>query len=142
MSTASPASPVVSLAERWTLVYDGDCGFCTRSVSWLARWDRGGRLRFVRSQDAAALAALPPMTQDALAAAMHLVTPGGRVFAGAAAAPHVLRLVPGGTALAALFRVPGVPALADRVYRWVARHRHQLPGATASCDVEAGPGRG
>jgi len=131
-----------SRAERWTVVYDGDCGFCTRSVSWLARWDRRGLLRFVRSQDAAALAALPPMAPAALAAAMHLVTPAGEVFAGAAGAPHILRLVPGGRALAALFRLPGVPALADRVYRLVARHRHRLPGATDRCDVEAGADRG
>ncbi len=126
----------------WTLVYDGDCGFCTRSVEWLARWDRRGRLRFVRSQDAAALATLPPMAPAALAAAMHLVTPGGEVYAGAATVPHILRLVPGGRALAVLYRLPGLPAVADRVYRWVARHRHRLPGSTASCDIEAGVGRG
>lgn len=108
-----------------TVIYDGECGICRRSVELLRRWDREQVLRFVPFQDEAAVArfriALP-----ALAAAMHLVLPDGRVFAGADAAPELLRLLPGKRWLAAVFRVPGVLPLARRAYAWIAARRRCL----------------
>ncbi len=62
----------------------------------------------------------------ALAAAMHLIRPDGRVFAGADAAPELLRLLPGKRWLAWAFRIPGVLPVARRVYAWVARQRRCL----------------
>jgi acetyl esterase len=108
-----------------TVIYDGECGFCRQSVELLRRWDREHVLRFVPFQDGAAVArfgiALP-----ALAAALHLVFPDGRVYAGADAAPELLRLLPGKRWLAPLFRVPGVLPLARRVYARIAAQRHCL----------------
>ena len=112
-------------ARSPTLIYDGECGLCSEAVALLQRWDREHVLRFVPFQDGAAVArfgiALP-----ALAAAMHLVLPDGRVFAGADAAPELLRLLPGKRWLAPLFRVPGVLPLARRVYAWIAARRRCL----------------
>lgn len=125
----------------WTVVYDGDCAFCRRCVRWLARWDRAARLAFVPFQDERALATLPPIPPAALTEAMHLVAPDGSVRAGAAAAPSILRLLPGGHPLALLFRVPGVPFLAARVYRAVARRRHQLAfGERTACGADQSGG--
>ena len=77
-----------------TLIYDGECGFCRESVGLVRRWDREHRLAIVPFQDQERVAAFGiPLT--ALAAAMHLVLPDGRVFAGADAAPELLRLLPG-----------------------------------------------
>jgi predicted DCC family thiol-disulfide oxidoreductase YuxK len=108
-----------------TLIYDGECGLCRQAVGLLKRWDREQALRFVPFQDGPAVArfgiALP-----ALAAAMHLVLPDGRVYAGADAAPELLRLFPGKRWLAWLFRVPGVPPLARLSYAWIAARRHCL----------------
>lgn len=69
----------------------------------------------------------------ALAAAMHLIVPGGRVYAGADAVPQLLRLFPGKRWLAPFFGVPGVLPLARRVYAWIAVRRH--------CLVRGIPGR-
>ena len=108
-----------------TVIYDGECAFCRQSVDLLQRWDREHVLRFVPFQDRAAVArfgiALP-----ALAAAMHLVFADGRVYAGADAAPELLRLLPGKRWLAPLFRVPGVLPLARRVYARIAAQRRCL----------------
>lgn len=108
-----------------TVIYDGECGICRQSVELLRRWDRNRVLRYVSFQDETAVArfgiALP-----ALAAAMHLVLPDGRVYAGADAAPELLRLLPGKRWLAPLFRVPGVLPIARRVYAWIAARRRCL----------------
>src|SRR5256884_6689349 len=80
-----------------------------------------------RSQDQARVAAFG-IPLPALAAAMQLVLPppDGRVFAGADAAPEILRLLPGRRWLAWPFRLPGVLPVARRVYGWIARRRRCL----------------
>ena len=118
-----------------TLVYDGDCAFCQRCVALLDAWDRAGRLAFVPLQDTDALAALPPLAREALEQAMHYVATDGRIFVGAEALPALLRLMPGGSPLALLFLIPGVPALAQAIYRRVARNRHRLGCGSATCSL-------
>lgn len=114
----------MSIADP-TLIYDGECGICQQAVALLKRWDREQVLRFVPFQDQRRVAefgiALP-----ALAAAMHLILPDGRVYAGADAVPELLRLFPGKRWLAPVFRIPGVLPLARRVYAWIAMRRRCL----------------
>jgi predicted DCC family thiol-disulfide oxidoreductase YuxK len=111
--------------DRATLIYDGECGFCRDAVNLVARWDRDGRLRYVPFQDGAAVRRFG-IPLPALAAAMHLVLPDGRVFAGADAAPEIARLLPGRRWLAWPFAVPGVRPVARRVYAWIAARRRCL----------------
>lgn len=108
-----------------TLIYDGECGICRQAVARLRRWDREQVLHFVPFQDGAAVARFG-VDLPALAAAMHLILPDGRVYAGADAVPELLRLFPGKRWLAVLFRVPGVLPIARRVYAWIAARRHCL----------------
>src|SRR5439155_22353532 len=81
---------------RPTLIYDGECGFCRRSVDWVQRWDREHRIALVPFQDRARVAAFN-IPLPALAAAMHLVLPPppgrGLSRAGGVAAP--LQRLPG-----------------------------------------------
>ena len=111
--------------DRPTLIYDGECGLCQEAVALLARWDRKGEVALIPFQDQARVGAFRIPT-PALAAAMHLVLPDGRVLAGADAAPELLRLLPGKAWLATLFRVPGIMPIARRVYAWIAQRRHCL----------------
>ncbi|MFI5278853.1 MAG: thiol-disulfide oxidoreductase DCC family protein [Gemmatimonadales bacterium] len=116
------------------LVFDGECAFCCRSIKLLRRWDKDGRLSYVPFQDSEALASLPPMPRRDLEQAMHLVA-GPSVLRGAAAVPAILRLLPGGTPLALLYRLPGVPWLAERVYATIARNRHRLGCGSGTCTL-------
>jgi predicted DCC family thiol-disulfide oxidoreductase YuxK len=111
-----------------TLIYDGECGLCRQAVDLVRRWDREQAMRFVPFQDGAAVARLTTtdLALPALAAAMHLVLPGGRVYAGADAIPELLRLLPGKRWLAPLFRIPGVLPVARRCYAWIAARRRCL----------------
>jgi predicted DCC family thiol-disulfide oxidoreductase YuxK len=104
-----------------------------RFVEILRRWDRAGRLAAVPFQDPGGLVALPATLRHRdLETAMHLVSADGRVFVGAAAAPPLLRLLPGGRVLAALVALRGVPRAADVAYRWIARRRDRL-SCSAAC---------
>ena len=112
------------MERDWLVFYDGECGFCRRSLSVLLRWDRRGRLRPVALQEPAAdgpLADLPPGQRME---SWHLIAPDGRRWSGGGALPPLLRLLPGGRIPAAVFA--RFPRLTDRGYRWVADHRSQL----------------
>lgn len=111
--------------ERPTLIYDGECEFCRDTVAIVSAWDRDHRLDLVPYQDEASVVRFG-LALPALAGAMHLVLPDGRVYAGADAAPVLLRLLPGKRWLAGVFAVPGVLPLARRVYAWIARRRRCL----------------
>ena len=127
MSPTRPRAPPMRVdAQHPTLIFDGECGFCREAVDLLRRWDREQVLRFVPFQDGAAVAGFN-IAFPALAGAMHLILPNGRVYAGADAVPELLRLLPAPRRwLAPLFRLPGVLPLARRAYTWIAARRHCL----------------
>jgi len=112
-------------SERPTLVFDGSCGFCRDTVALVARRDRARRIELVPFQDAERVSRLG-LSGPAVAAALHLVLPDGRVFAGADAVAELFRLLPRLGWAARLFDLPGMRPLARRGYAWVARRRHCL----------------
>jgi predicted DCC family thiol-disulfide oxidoreductase YuxK len=108
-------------------VYDGDCGFCR---GWVERWRQrtGDRVVYAPFQEVADR--FPSISVEAFRAQAHLIEPDGRVARGAEAVFHALSYAPrGGWLLAAYRRVPGFAAVAEAVYRWVARHRSLMTRA-------------
>ena len=124
-----------------TLVYDGDCGFCTSSVRWVTRLRLGADVVVPWQQ-----ADLPSLglTQEQCEAKLQWVD-GTRVSSGHEAVARLLLAsalpwrLPG-----ALLLVPPVSWLAARVYDWVADHRGSMPGGTPACALppEERPGVG
>jgi predicted DCC family thiol-disulfide oxidoreductase YuxK len=113
--------------ERWTLLYDADCGFCKWIVSGVLAWDRRKRLLPRAIQSAQGQALLSDLGPEQRLASAHLISPDGeRLSAGAALAP-VLRLLPGGSIPA--LAMARLPRLASRAYDWVADHRSQISRA-------------
>ena len=117
-----PQRSMPTRTEAPTLIYDGECGLCQRAVELLRRWDREHRLRYIPFQDEHAVRRFG-LALPALAAAMHLILPDGRVFSGADAVPELGRLLPGKRWWAWGFAVPGVRPVARRVYARIARGR-------------------
>src|SRR5947199_9808253 len=109
--------PMRADGPRPTLIYDGECGFCRRSVDLLRRWDREQRIALVPFQDQARVAAFG-IPLPALAAAMHLVLPApdGRVFAGADAAPEIRGLLLGRRVAPWAGRLPGAQTRSGRLH--------------------------
>lgn len=115
--------------ERPTLVYDGSCGLCTDAAGLVRRWDRARRIDVVPFQDEARVARFG-IAVSGYAAALHLLLPDGRVYAGADAVPPLVRLLPGKRWLGWPWAVPGVAGLARRGYAMIAARRHCIPGAS------------
>jgi len=120
--------------EPLIVLYDADCGFCRWSLAKLLTWDRGRRLWPVAIDSAEGERLLAGLSEEARAASWHLVDrDGGRKSAGAAA-PPLLRQLPGGRPAAALLE--RFPATTERVYGWVAGNRGRL-----GCLIPAGAKR-
>lgn len=64
-----------------------------------------------------------------------LITAEEEVLGGAAAVNQCLRYIWWARPLAFLYRLPGLRQLEDWLYRWIATHRHLMPGSTATCAI-------
>ena len=122
-----------------TLVFDGDCGFCTTSVHWAERWCRPA-VRFVPWQELDLEA--HGLTVGAVTSAVQWLrprtSPDKPIPAGSAAvARTLLRSRWPFRPVGALMLVPPFSWLAAGVYRLVADNRYRLPGGTPACAVPA-----
>ncbi len=119
-----------------TLVFDGDCGFCTTSVLWLFRHVRPDGVEAVRYQSFN-LAGHGLTAERARYEVLWVPGGDGEVRGGAAALARLLR-----AGERRVWRFAGlvlqafpVSWLAERVYRVVARNRQRMPGGTDACAI-------
>ncbi|MEV3932844.1 MULTISPECIES: thiol-disulfide oxidoreductase DCC family protein [unclassified Streptomyces] len=115
------------------LVYDGDCAFCTTSVTYLMR-----RLRpkcTVTPWQCTDLDALGVTRRRAQYELLY-ISPTGTVYGGAEAVAKLLLRAggiwawPGGA-----LTLPPARWIAHGIYRIIATHRHRLPGGSPACAV-------
>jgi len=107
-----------------TLLYDSDCGFCRATLGLLLAWDRRQRLKPVALQSEEGARLLPDLTPEQRLEAARAVPESGIPHTAGAAAPVVLRELPGGVPLAALAeRLSGAT---ERGYALVAGNRSKL----------------
>lgn len=116
-----------------TLIFDGECGFCTRSRDLLVRLDRRDRLRTEPYQRVGVAESAGVSREDLARAVFWDGGSGGGRYWGAEAINAALSAAFGNSLLLRLYRLPGVRQLQDRVYRWVADNRFRLPGVTPWC---------
>ncbi|HZI92374.1 MAG TPA: DUF393 domain-containing protein [Thermoleophilaceae bacterium] len=107
-----------------TLLYDSDCGFCRTTMGLLLWWDRHRRLRPVALQSEEGERLLPELTPEQRLEAVRVIQESGIPHTAGAAAPVVLRELPGGAPLAAL--AEKLSGATERGYALVADNRGKL----------------
>lgn len=116
-----------------TLIFDGECGFCTRSRNFLAKIDNAHRIHTVPLQNPGAI---QYADREMLQHTLHWVGPDGTVATGAEAVNIALSAALGmDLPLQVYRRIPGMRTLQERVYRWIADRRGRFPGVTPWCDT-------
>jgi predicted DCC family thiol-disulfide oxidoreductase YuxK len=124
--------------NRGIVLFDGECPLCQRSIRIVRKLDWFHALDY---QNARAVDQLPEscvaLNPERLLEEMHLLTPDReRAYAGFAAFRWMAWRLPLVAPFAAIFYVPGVPWIGNRVYRWIARNRFQLvPCHDGECRV-------
>jgi predicted DCC family thiol-disulfide oxidoreductase YuxK len=118
------------LGEAWKrkmgdmeMIYDGQCGFCVRSMAWFLSFDglRQIRIRDFRTSPS------PAVSDAQMEKALYLVVPDGRALPGFDAYRHVVPRVPGLWWQLPFFYVPVLSRLLGRpLYNWIAANRSRL----------------
>ena len=128
-------APIGDPGRRYTVIYDGHCKVCGRLVKMLTKWDRGHDLEIIPSQTPEVHARFPWIPARSYFESVQVIrNSDGRTWQAAAAIEELLNVLPKGWLISWLFRIPFVRPLADRFYRWFARHRYKL-GCGEHCQV-------
>jgi predicted DCC family thiol-disulfide oxidoreductase YuxK len=117
------------MTEQPMLIFDGDCGFCTRAVTLIFQRLRP-RAEAVRYQsvDLARYGATEERARH------EVLWTGGELVGGVRAFSRLLRTCDQPwAALGVILGAPPVRWVAHVVYRLIANNRHRMPGGTDSC---------
>ncbi len=123
---------------RPTLVFDGDCGFCTTSVNQLRRLVHPDCV--IIEWQRADLSSLG-LTAEECREAVQWVIPGVTHASGGAAIAEALTT--GRTPWPILGNVLKTEPLrrpTEAIYRLIAKNRYKLPGGTPACALQPAPG--
>ncbi|MGH3148400.1 MAG: thiol-disulfide oxidoreductase DCC family protein [Rubrobacter sp.] len=120
------------LPRHVTLIFDGACGFCTRSVRLLQSLDRDHRVTAVPYQNPG-IPEAHGLSYAQCEAAIWAITPEGGRYSGAAAVNAALTVALGTRLPLWFYAVPGVGGLQNLAYSLVASNRRRLPGDAPYC---------
>jgi predicted DCC family thiol-disulfide oxidoreductase YuxK len=121
---------LAGLGEVWKqkfadmeMIYDGNCGFCKRSMAWFLAFDS---LKQISIRDFRANPS-PVVPSEHVEKASYLVLQGGRALPGFDAYRYVVLRVPGLWWLVPLFYIPVFSRLfGNPIYNWIATNRSRL----------------
>ena len=116
-----------------TLLFDGDCGFCSSSARLAARLAPAVEVRPYQDVDLTAFG----VTAAQCAGALQWLGRGGPAAGSAAVARLLLVAGRGWPVVGRVLLAPGIRRVADGVYRAVAANRYRLPGGTPACRVSS-----
>lgn len=120
--------------------FDGDCGFCQRSVGWALARDHARRLTAVPSATPEARARLGDMAAGA-PRQIRAWSEGGGLVGGIDAIAAMCARLPGWQWAAWLLRFPPVRPFASVGYRAIAAVRRRLGGPSDRCELPRHPER-
>lgn len=125
--------PVKDAGVRGWVFYDAECRFCVRGMRrWGGLFARRGFVWLPLQTPGTAVRL--GVADSQLLGEMWLQLAGGRVASGVNAWSELMRSVWWLWPLGALLGVPGLNAVARRIYRWIARNRYCLGG---SCKIHS-----
>lgn len=123
------------MKRQATLLFDGDCGFCTWVITKVKRWIKPRAE--VAPWQFADLEALG-VTEDECAASIQFVDQDGtHVSEGRAVAGLLKTAHQPWPFLGAIVELPVFVHVSNITYRLIARNRYRLPGSTPACQINA-----
>ena len=125
----------MSAAKVINIIYDGDCGFCQRSLRFIKAFDLRQAFRLYDSRQPDTFDRFPVLQGADVDEAMYTVVSGEPLYRGFFAFRRLIWSNPLTRALIPVFYFPGARFLGPRVYDWVARNRNKFGCQTTICDL-------
>jgi len=108
--------------EKHVLVYDKDCGNCSRLKRIVNSLDAHTRLGYISLVEADESGLLDSVPRSRRHRSFHLIYPGGRVISGSAAVTELVSLLPCGRGVSFLIcRAPGGMNIVNLIYSMFSR---------------------
>ena len=113
-------------------IFDGDCAFCSSAARVFRKMIKDQvPIRPYQKLDLASLG----LSEELTSKAVYYVRDGKYFVAAGAIAQLFIDSKTLWSVAGYLLRVPGINHLAERVYYWIAKNRHRLPGGTPECSM-------
>jgi predicted DCC family thiol-disulfide oxidoreductase YuxK len=112
--------------ESVLLVYDGNCGFCRRSIAAVRRRDRSAQFIYLPRQTPGIEERYPQLGIGDFEKGMRLIEPDGTMHIGADAIYQIASRLPYFRGFSWLYHLPVVRCLTRRLYAWIAANRLKL----------------
>ena len=116
----------MAMSGKYTILYDGQCPFCTARSRTLRKLARHGAIETVDFNQPGPLDSFPGISYDERMQAVHLVAPDGSVYKGIEAAVRAVATRPVLRWIVHLYYLPGVRRLCDLLYRFIAANRYRF----------------
>jgi predicted DCC family thiol-disulfide oxidoreductase YuxK len=118
------------------VIYDGQCGFCVRSLKVCRSLDVRHAFRFHDANARSRISAsFPELASADFENAMFAIAPDRSVTRGFFAFRRMIWESPLMWPLIPLFYLPGAATLGPRVYAWVARNRRRFGCESEVCEM-------
>jgi predicted DCC family thiol-disulfide oxidoreductase YuxK len=128
---------MTKVPRQVTLVFDGHCGVCTRSVRMIKRLDRKQRITAVPYQKPG-VPTSAGLTVEACRKAAWAVTPEGHRYRGAGAIYLAVAVALGTRLPYAFYHLPLIKRAQDRANDSIAANRRRLSGDEPHCSQHPG----
>ena len=125
--------------KKLDIIYDGQCGFCIRSLQVVRSLDLYRTLRFHDSHRPDSLAKFAVLGKVNIDEAMYTLVEGEQLYSGFFAFRRIVWNSPLTWILLPIFYFPGASFFGPRLYAWVARHRTSFGCRSDACDLSSPP---
>lgn len=115
-----------------TVIFDGECGVCTRTIRKLHEWDRRGVLEFRTCQNVS-LDGVYGVTPTKCLRAVWAIADDGTIASGSDAAALILTAMTNNHWPYRIGRWPVIRQVLSFGYRIVANNRRKIPGEKPWC---------
>ena len=116
----------VKVSDPLFVLYDADCGLCSRTAQALRLLDIRRRLRVIPLQNAEAELGAAAPALAAMTATLHAGVPGRGWSTGGEAALRIARAIPALRSLAVVGSLPFLNRLVEPGYQLLASHRDRI----------------
>ena len=123
----------------YTVIYDGDCGFCQSTVNMIRRVDWLNKFEFVPFQDKSVLKEHKVLTKEMCEKEIYLVKPNKEsisYYGGYDAFKIMAVFLPLTFLISWFFLLPGIVQIGRIIYKFIAGNRHKIRIGKLVCKVK------
>ena len=113
-------------SQRWIIIYDSECQLCRGQIGKIKRNDIENIFEYLPNDEPEILSKYPQLKGKDLNASLYLISPEGILYDSADAVYQIMRRLDKYKKIAWLYRLPLIHWFAQKIYRWIARHRKSI----------------